>query len=463
MESYDVIIIGAGLSGLAAGIRLSQYGKNVLIVERQHYAGGMNSYYRRGDRCYDVGLHAMTNLADPSNHSAPLNTLLRQLKVRRDELKLCPQKHSCVAFPDAMLRFDNDFETLRNSVREISPQSADGFDRLCQTIRDDDAFNPSLGYLSARKVLASHIDDARLCDMLLCPVMFYGSSWLDDMDFHQFCIIFRSIFFEGLSRPADGMEPFINVFTRRLRENGGELRLGKSVQTIHMENGLVKSVMLEGGEEIAAKNVVSCAGYPETMALLSSPLDKPPARGELAYTESIFELDVPATELGMTESIAFVNSSDRFSYRPPTNDSVDMQSCVLCVPSNFTGVHETDGVSVVRMSHLASYDYWKRLNKNDYRDEKERVMDCQQAFLEQNFAGFNTHVARREMFTPLTLEWYTGRVGGSIYGSPEKRKDGRTVIPNLFVCGSDQGFLGIVGSLLSGVVVANRYLLRYDY
>ena len=91
MESYDVIIIGAGLSGLAAGIRLSQYGKRVRIVDRQHYAGGMNSYYRRGDRCYDVGLHAMTNLADPANHAAPLNTLLRQLKVHRDDLKLCPQ------------------------------------------------------------------------------------------------------------------------------------------------------------------------------------------------------------------------------------------------------------------------------------------------------------------------------------------------------------------------------------
>jgi phytoene dehydrogenase-like protein len=87
-------------------------------------------------------------------------------------------------------------------------------------------------------------------------------------------------------------------------------------------------------------------------------------------------------------------------------------------------------------------------------------MDRQQAFLEQNFAEFNAHVTRREMFTPLTLERYTGRVGGSIYGSTEKRKDGRTVIPNLYVCGTDQGYLGIVGSLLSGVVIANRYLLR---
>jgi phytoene dehydrogenase-like protein len=112
------------------------------------------------------------------------------------------------------------------------------------------------------------------------------------------------------------------------------------------------------------------------------------------------------------------------------------------------------------MSHLASYDYWKHLDKKDYRDEKERVMDRQQAILERTSAGFNAHVTRREMFTPLTLERYTGRVGGSIYGSPERRKDCRTAVPNLFVCGSDQGYLGIVGSLLSGVVVANRYLLR---
>ena len=122
------------------------------------------------------------------------------------------------------------------------------------------------------------------------------------------------------------------------------------------------------------------------MALLSSPMDKLPARGELAYTETLFELNRPAAELGMMDSIAFVNSAERFSYRSPVTVSVDMQSCVLCVPGNFTGVHETDGISVVRMSHLASYDYWKRLNKKDYRDEKERVMDRQQEFLEQNFA-----------------------------------------------------------------------------
>ena len=460
MESYDVIIIGAGLSGLAARIRLGQYGKRVRIVERQRYAGGMNSYYRRSERCYDVGLHAMTNLANPNDHAAPLNTLLRQLRIRREELKLCPQKCSCVKFPDATLHFDNDFKILRESVHQNFPRSMDGFDQLAQMIRDDDCFNPSLGYLSSRKILADVIPDEELREMLLCPVMFYGSCWVDDMDFHQFCIVFRSIFFEGLCRPAYGMERFIRVFTRRLEENGVELSLGTTVQAIRLGDGFVSSVLLDNGEELSARNVLSCAGWPETMSLLPMPLLEPPRHGALAYTETLFELDTSAAELGMTESIIFINNRSCFRYRPPEDGSVDMASYLLCVPANFQGVHEMEDGPIVRMSHLANYNVWKSLEKSAYQAEKERVMDCQQAVLNTTYPNFNAHVKRREMFSPLTLERYTGRIGGSIYGSPEKRKDGRTSIPNLYLCGSDQGYLGIVGSLLSGVVVANRYLLR---
>ena len=460
MESYDVIIIGAGLSGLAAGIRLSQYGKRVRIIDRQRFAGGMNSYYYRGGRCYDIGLHAMTNLANPNDHSAPLNTLLRQLRIRREELELCPQYRSCVKFPETTLWFDNDFETLRSSVKESFPHSMDGFDHLAEMIREDDCFNPELGYLSARKVLENVIPDATLCEMLLCPVMFYGSCWVDDMDFHQFCIVFRSIFFEGLCRPAHGMERFIAAFTRRLADNGVELTLGTSVKAIRMKDGLASSVLLDNGEELATRNVLSCAGHPETISLLPSPPSVPPRHGALAYTETLFELDVSAESCGMSESIQFINNRPNFRYGSPKDGSTDMESYLLCAPANFRGIHEEGVAPIVRMSHLASYDFWKSLEKKDYQNEKDRIMDQQQAILEDVYPGFNTHVCKREMFSPLTLERYTGRVGGSIYGSPDKRKDGRTSIPNLFLCGSDQGYLGIVGSLLSGVVIANRYMLR---
>ncbi|HOG49640.1 MAG TPA: NAD(P)-binding protein, partial [Lentisphaeria bacterium] len=75
---YDVIIIGAGLSGISAGVRLSYYGRRVRILERQQYPGGLNSYYERDGRTIDVGLHALTNFVPEGIRSAPLNTLLRQ-------------------------------------------------------------------------------------------------------------------------------------------------------------------------------------------------------------------------------------------------------------------------------------------------------------------------------------------------------------------------------------------------
>ena len=62
---YDAVIIGAGMSGLAAGIRLAHFGKKVCIFERHNATGGLNSFYSFSGRKYDVGLHAMTNYVAP--------------------------------------------------------------------------------------------------------------------------------------------------------------------------------------------------------------------------------------------------------------------------------------------------------------------------------------------------------------------------------------------------------------
>ncbi len=82
---YDTIIIGAGLSGLAAGIRLAYYEQRVCIVERHSTIGGLNSFYRLRGRNYDVGLHAVTNFAPPGTKKGPLARLLRQLRMKWDD------------------------------------------------------------------------------------------------------------------------------------------------------------------------------------------------------------------------------------------------------------------------------------------------------------------------------------------------------------------------------------------
>ncbi len=79
-----------------------------------------------------------------------------------------------------------------------------------------------------------------LIEMLLCPLMWYGNAKQHDMDWGQFCIMFRSIFLEGFARPFQGVRLILKHLVRRYRELGGELRLRSGVSKIHIENGGLK-------------------------------------------------------------------------------------------------------------------------------------------------------------------------------------------------------------------------------
>ena len=55
MENKSVIIVGAGLGGLATALRLSYQGYAVTIVEKQHNAGGRLNTFEKDGFTFDVG------------------------------------------------------------------------------------------------------------------------------------------------------------------------------------------------------------------------------------------------------------------------------------------------------------------------------------------------------------------------------------------------------------------------
>src|SRR4051812_2826081 len=193
---YDVAIIGAGMSGLAAGIRLAHFGKKVCIFERHNAVGGLNGFYSINGRKFDVGLHAMTNYVRPGVKGTPLTKLLRQLRIDRDEFALCEQKQSRVAFGprgEMSLRFTNDFVIFESEVAAKFPSQIDGFRRLVEQVRVYDDVSLTAGQEPARAIVRRHITDPLLEDMLFCPLMYYGSATEHDMEFGQFVIMFKAI------------------------------------------------------------------------------------------------------------------------------------------------------------------------------------------------------------------------------------------------------------------------------
>ncbi len=65
-----------------------------------------------------------------------------------------------------------------------------------------------------------------LLEMLFCPLMFYGSATPRDMDFSQFVIMFKSIFYEGFGRPFDGIRLILKKLVRKFKSLGGEKKRG---------------------------------------------------------------------------------------------------------------------------------------------------------------------------------------------------------------------------------------------
>src|ERR1700761_5264313 len=132
-SDYDVAIIGAGLAGIAAGIRLAHFGRRCCIFERHNAPGGLNSFYSIAGRKYDVGLHAVTNYVPPGTKGTPLAKVLRQLRIDRDQLDLCEQKRSRVAFGsrgEIELKFTNDFALFESEIARVFPGQVAGFQGL---------------------------------------------------------------------------------------------------------------------------------------------------------------------------------------------------------------------------------------------------------------------------------------------------------------------------------------------
>ena len=454
-----LVIIGGGLSGLAAALRFARFIPDVLLLEKHSRIGGLNSYYYRNNRLIETGLHAITNYAPLKQKNAPLNRLLRQLKIKRKELDLHQQNQSEIRFLNKeSLLFSNDFSLFETEIATKFPSSYLGFQKLLTAIEQYDPFKP-LPFISARAIIYEYLQDELLTEMLLCPLMYYGSSIEMDMDFGQFVIMFQAIFLEGMFRPGGNIKDFLDLLLRHYTDNGGKIRTKTPVKRILHTGKTIHGVLLENDEELTCDYILSTIGSEETFTLLGEPsgLEVLP---RLGFVETIFELKVN-TELehAHNRTIIFYSAANQFKYKEPET-LVDFNSGVICMPQNFQELPESS-FKEVRTTNLANYNEWKHLEKDpeSYKTAKNNAALTSLPMAEKILGNFAKNIVYRDTFTPLTIERFTAKKKGAIYGNPVKIKDGDIGYDNLYIAGTDQGFLGIIGSMLSGVSIVNQHIL----
>lgn len=468
-EHFDTIIIGAGMSGLAAGIRLAMYDKKVIILERHNAIGGLNSFYSIGGRKYDVGLHAMTNYA-PKNKSSPLNKLFRQLRIDPSEFNLSPQKQSQIVFDESRLFFNNDIDWLKSQITQQFPDQIDGFCRLCSVVEEDFlTLSSEKEKLSALPILARFITNPKLSHLLLLPPLYYGSPLENDITWNQFVILFKSIYLEGLCRPYEGIRLILRILKDKYKALGGVRRMKCGVAQIIASDDKVKRLMLDDGSSISADNIISSIGLPETLDLCSQKpsFDYKNTVGKLSFVETVSVIKEQPKNLGWNDTIIFFNDANDLQYRSP-KDLVNIHSGVICIPNNYCYPDSQElEEGMIRTTVLGNYEAWNQLSHPDYENEKKywfkEIQEKALSFLPEVSPEYlNSITLAQDMFTPKTIYRYTRRLNGAVYGSTQKIFSGTTHLKNLYICGTDQGLLGITGAMLSGITIANKHVLIKD-
>ena len=457
-ESPEVAVIGGGPAGLAAALRLALCGKRVGLWERHTRLGGMNSWYLRQGRVVDTGLHALTNLAPPQETAAPLNQLLRQLRIRRQELNLTPQNRSRIRFPQGEVVLTNDFSAVEAQFRRLFPGDFPGFTTLVEELRRRGYGGGAPQGESANALLEKHLASPAFRDMLRFPVFFYGCPSPEDMEAHAFATMFRSIFLEGLGRPAGGMRPFLETLESHLRREEVALHLGDAVEEILLSpEGRLRGIRTRQAGEIPVSQVVSTIGARETAALCPPGalprLEDGPA-GQICCLEAICTLPKPPAHYGFQDAVLFLCRTPEFAFAP--TDRGEEQALLVCAPGNYQGEEESSEATLLRISAMTRKELWdKAQDPQKYEHRKRQAAESLRQALEQDFPALAQAATLLAVFPRFPVQAFTGHVHGAIYGSPKKLSQGETGIPGLLLAGTDQGLLGIVGALLSGVLVAN--------
>ena len=129
-EKFDVIIVGAGPAGCAAGYSLAKMGFNVLILERGKYPGAKNVM---GGRMYG---HALNRLIPGFWKEAPVERMVTQEKLTF----LCNKASVTLDFQDEeLLKPPNSFTILRAKFDQwLANKAVEAGATLVPNIRVDD-------------------------------------------------------------------------------------------------------------------------------------------------------------------------------------------------------------------------------------------------------------------------------------------------------------------------------------
>jgi len=133
--SWDAIVIGSGIGGLAAAAALAHEGKHVLVLERHAQLGGLTQSFERNGYRFNVGVHYIGGAGETDGRSGPAKKVLDALTPHGVQMASMGMVYDRVHFPGMTIDFEHPVERLVQTLKARFPADAAGIDRYFDSMR----------------------------------------------------------------------------------------------------------------------------------------------------------------------------------------------------------------------------------------------------------------------------------------------------------------------------------------
>lgn len=482
---YDVVVIGAGISGLTNAALLSRAGLSVCVLEMDMRPGGYLAGFRRKDYRFDSAIHwlnqlgpdgLVTNVFDFIGKDHPTADQQRHIKryvsnehdylltdnpdhFKRQLIADFPHERKGIErFFKAAKTIGRSFHVLGRMYRaEETMSKAELLPHMLKKLRYAIPFIKYLRYSGSEGVvkgLSTFFKDAKLqqvfaseMDMLSCLVpigwAYYGDYQLP---------------------PTGGSQVFPEWLEHVVQSLGNDVFYRCKVEKVNTTDNKVVGVEInhKGHQRTIMCEHVIAACDVETLYERMLPQESIPAklksklRNAELYSSSVtisLALDCPAEELGFGEEMIYLSRGDvkreEHSNGDPHTNGISVLAPSLRDPSMAPQGAGTLTLYVPAFFH--QYDHWgteldergNRKRGEEYKRVKNWYADIIIDRIAERFAPtLREHIVYKDIATPITHWRYTGNRDGSMMGArpgeanfKAKIAHYRTPVKNLILSG----------------------------
>jgi len=437
-NSYDAIVVGAGVGGMVWAGFLVRAGMSVLVLDHHYLVGGCCTAFPRKGYTFDAAVHHL----GACGRFGIIGQVLARLGIAFQFVHLDPMDH--LTFPDDEFQIPADIDAYEEGLGRRFPDEKEKIREFFtdlvrlyrQILRRRGGLLDRYRGATFEAMLSDYLENPALKRILGAQWGYLGSP-AEEISAVGMCQMLVSYLKDGAFYPVGSTQAFSDALAQSLLDTGGHVLLKNRVSEILVDGRKVAGVRIEDGRVVRSRVVVSNADARQLFE------DFLPAGACGEERARIQRLRVAPSYYGLYLALPLDVDLGRlprgFYYLSPDEGEDAIEWLYVSVPTRYDPGLAPAGRQIVSMTvgvKTSSTEF------RAWQDDKSSMARTVLRYLDTRVPTLSQKIEYLDSASPRTIARYTLAKDGVAYGwavlpdqSGEARLPSKTTLDGLFLAG----------------------------